>query len=325
MNKKVLIFFLLAIAIVGGIIFFMTAKHKSAHILNVGIATWPGFAPGYVAKEKGFFDGLDVQFYIIDDFTARQASFKSNKTQATIVTIDSYAFDEGNDIDGKLIMMLDRSNGADGIVVKQEINNISDLVGKKVAYTRGSPSHFFLIHLLKEYGLSKDSIQSIEVDDPGKAAEAFISGSVDAAVTWEPNISQIISSGKGKLLASTKTVPNLIVDAMEVNTDAYNNRKEDLQKFVTGWLKAVDYIKTDQKDAYSIMAKKLHIAENDFPIMADGLIYMDKQMNRDIMLPEDNSIARKLFDEATRIWSEEKLIKRTKESSGLITSEFISE
>lgn len=298
-------------------------QNNQTKTFKVGIATWPGFAPGFIAKEKGYFDNLEVEFIIIDDFSARQNAFTSGQTQATISTLDSYAFESGQGVEGKVIMILDESYGADAIVAKPEINNAKDLVGKKVAFTRGSPAHFFLKEYLKKNGISMDSIKTVEVDDPGRAGEAFVSGDVDAAVTWEPNISQIVNSGKGKVIESTKTSPGLIVDVMVVSLKAYDSRKGDIQTFVDGWLKAVQYIEANQKDAYSIMAKRMNIPIEEFPAMAEGLRFADKERNRELLLPSGESKAIVIFNKATKVWVADGLISKPQFGEELITAEFI--
>lgn len=290
---------------------------------KVGIATWPGFAPGFIATEKGYFNNLIVEFIIIDDFSARQSAFISGKTNATISTLDSYAFESGQGVEGKVIMILDESCGADAIVVKPEILVANDLIRKKVAYTRGSPAHFFLKDYLKRNEIPMDSIQSIEVDDPGRAGEAFISGDVDAAVTWEPNITQIVRSGKGKVIESTKTAPGLIVDVMVVDLNTYRSRKDDIQIFVDGWLKAIQYIEDSTIDAYQIMAKGLNIPIEEFPEMANGLKFANERRNQELLLPNGKSKAIKIFDKATETWLEAELINKPKTGTELITSEFI--
>jgi NitT/TauT family transport system substrate-binding protein len=289
----------------------------------VGIATYPGFGPGFVAKERGYFGALPVDFSRMDDFTVRQNAFTSGKTHATISTLDSYAFESGQGVKGKVILVLDESSGVDGIVVSPAIKSAQDLKGKKIAYTRGSPSHFLLVQYLRMNGLSMKDIARVEVDDPTRAGEAFLSGSVDAAVTWEPNITQIVNSGKGRVLVDTKAMPDFIFDVMVVSLDVYENRQKDIQTFVNGWLKAVEFIKTNQTEAYSIMAKNLNIPETEFPSMAQGLRYADIARNRELMLPPVGSKAIKIFDDATKVWGEEKLLSTPQIGGQLITPEFI--
>ncbi|ASU34267.1 ABC transporter substrate-binding protein [Mucilaginibacter xinganensis] len=298
-----------------------TPEKKPA--FSIGIATWPGFAPGYIGIKKGFFKDLDVKFYIIDDFNARQAAYVSGKTQATIGTIDSYAFDIAHGISGKLALITDQSNGADGIIVKPSIQAVAQLKSKKIAFTRGSPSHFFLLTLLKENGLTMNDITSVQVDDPGKAGEAFLSGNVDGAVTWEPNITQIVQSGKGKILVDTKSKPGILVDAIEFNDGVLANRKGDIQVFIAGWLKSVEYIKSHPDESYKIMADAMKIPSKEFPNMASEIVYADKALNQNWLLADSGRKAKQLFESASEIWYRQGLINKKVSGSGLIIGDFI--
>lgn len=324
MRRNTIIFLVVGLLVITLGFFYYHYYYKSPEItLKVGIATWPGFASGYVAKEKGYFDGQKVEFFVIDDFTARQSAYITGKIDLVIYSLDSYAFDIDKGITGRAILVTDLSNGADGIVVTPDINNPNDLIGKKVAYTRGSPSHFFLIRYLQQNNINKNDIIPIEVDDPSKAAEAFLSGSVEVAVTWEPNISQIVDSGKGKILVNTKMFPEQIVDIVVANENSYTQNKHAIQKFVTGWLKASDFIKTNQAEAYNIMAKNLNIPDVDFPAMSNGLIFADKGLNQNLFQPEGQSKAIQIFNDAAQIWVNEKLNNTLPNGRNYITDEFI--
>jgi NitT/TauT family transport system substrate-binding protein len=323
LKKLILLFVVVAAVIVAGWFWRHHNTHKQGTTFRVGIATWPGFAPGYIAKANGYFGSLDVNFSILDDFSARQNAFTSNATDATIYTIDSLAFDAGHGIQGKGVTILDESYGADAIVAGPRIHSAEDLKGKRIAYTRGSPSEFFLIEFLQKHSMSLNDIQRVEVDDPGRAGEALVSGSVDAAVTWEPNISQIVQSGKGRILESTRTTPGLIVDIMVVSPRAYEQRKKDIQTFVSGWLKAVDYIKEHPDTSYPVMAQNLKIPVADFPKMMQGLQLADINRNRALLLPPENSKAVLIFDEATKVWMDQKLISTPQRGKDFIASEFI--
>src|SRR5262249_39162893 len=123
-------------------------------ILNVGIATWPGHGPGFVAQEKGFFGNLKVNIIAIDDWAAKQNAFISGKNQLDCTTVDTLAMETAQRVPSKILFMLDQSYGSDGIVARKEIRSMADLKGKRVAYTRCSPSHFLLGQCLKKADLT---------------------------------------------------------------------------------------------------------------------------------------------------------------------------
>jgi aliphatic sulfonates family ABC transporter substrate-binding protein len=74
-----------------------------------------------------------------------------------------------------------------GIVVHADggIAKLSDLKGKRVAFTRASSAHNFVVHALEAGGLTYADIQPINLQ-PADAAAAFRSGSVDAWGIWDP-------------------------------------------------------------------------------------------------------------------------------------------
>jgi aliphatic sulfonates family ABC transporter substrate-binding protein len=74
-----------------------------------------------------------------------------------------------------------------GIVVQAGggIAKVADLKGKRVAFTRGSSAHNFVVHALAQAGLSPVDITAVNVQ-PADGAAAFRSGSVDAWGIWDP-------------------------------------------------------------------------------------------------------------------------------------------
>ncbi len=65
------------------------------------------------------------------------------------------------------------------------IRAVADLKGRKVAFTKASSAHLFMIQALKQVGLTLADIQPIHLS-PGDASGAFASGSIDAWATWDP-------------------------------------------------------------------------------------------------------------------------------------------
>jgi ABC-type taurine transport system substrate-binding protein len=70
-------------------------------------------------------------------------------------------------------------------LVSRDIYRVKDLKGKKVAYPRGSVSHYYLLRLLKEKGMSENDIRQKPMDAPSML-NAIRDGTIDAFTTFEP-------------------------------------------------------------------------------------------------------------------------------------------
>jgi sulfonate transport system substrate-binding protein len=90
-----------------------------------------------------------------------------------------------------------------GIVVPNgsTIQTVSELRGKRVAFAKGSSSHFLLARALQEAGLGFNDIKPVYLQ-PSDARAAFQSGSVDAWAIWDPFYAAAEIDGKARVLRS---------------------------------------------------------------------------------------------------------------------------
>ena len=277
MTEKINIsnFFLLFLSVI------LLSCNKKEGTITIGIGTWPGFASAMVGMEKGFFDEkIKIRHIILDEANARHAAFRSGTLDIMISSLDVFAMEMVQGIDAEIILITDESWGSDGIVVRDEINTVADLIGKNIAFARATPSQFFLYNLLLENNIPFGNIRQTIVSDPTFAAQAFLGGSVDAAVTWEPFLSEVMERRQGKILATSRDMPNVIVDILVANRKFAEN-SELIKAFIDGWLKSVEYIQENPDEAKRIIAKGLNVPEEDIEGMMEGLIFADRQINID--------------------------------------------
>jgi NitT/TauT family transport system substrate-binding protein len=224
--------------------------------LVIGLPTWVGNGPLYLARDKGYFkeQGLTVDLKIMDDITMRFAALYSKKLDGVSTVISSFVLLSKKHVPCKMVMALDDSYGGDGILAKKSIKTIKDLKGKTVAYKFGSASEWFLVHLLKKAGLSIKDIKSVNME-PGSAGTTFIAGKVDAAVTREPYLTKGKNTPHGHLLIDSRKTPMLIMDTVLFRDEVLKKRPDDVKKFIKGVLKAIDFYKKHPEESYGIMAK----------------------------------------------------------------------
>jgi NitT/TauT family transport system substrate-binding protein len=279
-------------------------------MLNIGLVTWPGFGPLYVADKKGYFieNGLDVKISIIEDEAARRSAFASGQLDIAANTVDALASGAPRGVDGIIFLKTDESFGADGILANKSITSISQLKGKKVAYPKGLPSHYFLYLVLKENNLSISDIYSVYME-ASDAGAAFTAGKIDAAVTWEPWLSQGASSGN--ILATTKDKPGLIVDVLMVNRDSLRDKSEALKSFLKAWFKGLRFMQDNHKEAVQIISKGLKLSVEDTEFLLTLVKFADLEENKRFFgIGGDINVCVDLFSTASELWFDEKIIDK---------------
>lgn len=229
---------------------------STAGTLKLAHSTWVGYGPLYIAKEKGFFkaEGLDVELVVMEDVKTRLPALAAGRLDVAVTTVDTVLNFYSEKRPFKYLFAVDDSKGGDGIVANKDITSIAGLKGKKVAYTEGSVSQFYLSVLLKEAGLSLKDVESLNMT-AGDAGAAFVAKRVDAAVTWEPWLTRGNKAPHGHLLVNSSTSPGLITDVMLTTPKKLAAHMDDFKALYRAWVKAVEWQKAHEDEADVIMAK----------------------------------------------------------------------
>lgn len=277
----------LIVLVVGGLaIFFLKSNSKSTgsksdskgislfgggDVINVGVNTYAGFLQlvwlngGLEPNEtcplyKNY--GLKMKISIYDDFTAGRAAFKNGDLDMIYCTTDVLCTEmgQGSDmVDAREFVMLDKSRGADVIVVNKNIATVADLKGKRIAYAEGTVSQTLLLNVLETNGIKGNEIEHVKVGSGIDAAEAYKSGNCDACVTWSPLDLDCIDAVKGsKAIISTKQASELSSDGLIAKAEYIDKNKEMLTKLVSAILYANSMVANDEnalKEGAEIFAK----------------------------------------------------------------------
>jgi sulfonate transport system substrate-binding protein len=88
---------------------------------------------------------------------------------------------------------------------KSSIQTIAELKGKRVGYVRATTSHYFLLRMLWQAGLSFDDIRAINLSVTDGAV-AFRSGDLDAWAIYGYAINFALGDGSGRVLRTAKGI-----------------------------------------------------------------------------------------------------------------------
>jgi NitT/TauT family transport system substrate-binding protein len=296
------------------------AISQPATKLRLGVPTWIGYGAIYIAQEKGFLSGATIELRRSDDANVFNAAMLRGELDGYCTTLDTFVIAAASGVPGVVVYLFDESAGADGILVRPGITSVSDLRGKKIAAQTGYPNHFFLLHVMRSAGIPPASYTHVNLDSD-KAGAAFVSGRLDAAVTWEPWLSQARELGKGTLLTTSRDHPSLLVDALIAHPATLQHRGEQMRSLVRGLLKAVDFWKANPMEGNSIVAKHFSLAPNAVGEMVRGVRFLDQADNREYLAPQGR--AWKTLTAAADIWLEAKLIKKAPNLSKAMSGDLV--
>ena len=291
--------------------------------LKIGVVVWGGYAPFYVAEEMGFFseEGVDVRFVRIDPINYRSV-MKTGRVDAIGVPSDIVQLINDADIKVRAVMNIDVSDGGDGIIAKHSIKSIKDLKGKKIAFEPGSTSHFFLLYTLSKVGLTTADIKKVSTTVPD-AGMVFLAGEVDAAVTWEPWLSQAAELNKGHILASTKGTA-IINDLLIFREEIVSQRPNDIKSFIRAHFKGLNYIKTNPEESQQIMLNEFGVNQEDLELMLSGMRWFSYEENLDYFGISGAGIElKRTLDQAGDFWLQEGIITTKANPNAIIDKEIL--
>ena len=294
--------------------------------VTIAQASWIGFAPFYIAADKGYFDkhGVKVKIESIESKADSKSALASGRVQGVSTTVDTHIMNAASGIDLAQVLVLDTSSGGDGIIAKKEYPTIESLKGKKVALdTSGGADFFWFQYLLHQKGMSlKDfDVQNMAAGDAGAA---FIAGNVDAAITWQPWLSKARNTDFGHVLMDSKQTPGIIIDTFAMRKDFIKEHPEAVKGITAAWFDAIDFLKENPDEAAEILAKHLGEKPENVKKELQDVTFYDRKGNQEYFGTKENpGEFYKVAKMASDLWVELKLIPQPVDPQSVIDGSFL--
>lgn len=246
---------------------YISARPKYLGEITMGWNKWPGVLPFLVAYEKGYFaaEGLTLKLKYEPSYTRVVQDLQDEKTDfsGAMAILDVVENADRGGVPLSVVSITDYSNGADGIIANGNVVKLDDLNGKVVAVEQGTLGEFLLHEAVRRAGLAESDVREINMSAEA-AAKAYISGQVDAAVTYEPNLSEALAARGGNVIFSSTDAPWLIVDTMVFRSSYTDKNSEKVKAVMRAYFKAVDFINSNSTEAMKIGSDYFKITLEDF-------------------------------------------------------------
>lgn len=253
--------------------FGMGAASAARAEVKVGLSDWPGWVAWYVADQKGFFKkhGAKVKLVWFANYTDSIAALSAGQLDANSQTWSDTMTPLSKGVPVKAVLVNDNSAGNDALMVNSKIKSFADLKGKSVALEQYSISHFVLATALARNNLSVNDVKIVNLA-AGDAAAAFMTGRVDAAVVWNPWVSKIQSSGKGRALFTSKDMPGLVPDLLVAHGKALGDKEKraELVGVIRAWFDTEAFIRSNPDEAVKIMSKVVGLKPDEYKVFLPG-------------------------------------------------------
>ena len=285
----------------------------------LGMSGWTGFQPLKLAELAGIFkkNGVDMEIRFIPP-VQRSAALAAGALNAAATTVDQHIVWTSAGIDTVQVALIDKSNGGDGLAVRNSINSVKELKGKTINVDGpGTVQHFMLSYILEKNGLSIQDVIRVTLGAQ-PAAQAFVTGQSDAAVTYEPYLSTVRARpDAGKILVTSKEYP-VVIDVLVFKRDFIAKNPKIVKATVDSFFEALDMIKREPAKAYELMGSTVKQPGEAFAKSAAFITWTDRQANKDYYAKEHQQFT----DFAVRVLKFNRVIQKEPKAKEMVNLGF---
>jgi NitT/TauT family transport system substrate-binding protein len=239
------------------------AGHAQAQELTIGTIGASSDAPFFIADAKGYFaeQGLKVNFVRFDSAAKSIPSLGSGE-----IDVGSGASSAGlynaaaRGIGIKIVA--DKARNAKGygfqaimartdLIDSGKVKGVKDLKGLKVAMSaNGNSENAFMNYALVQAGLTYNDIDPVFLGFPNQIA-AFANKAIDASLTVEPTVAELLKQGTAKKLISADDVfPDYQTAVVFYGPKFMHDQPENAKKFMIAYVKAARFYNDALKDGH---------------------------------------------------------------------------
>jgi NitT/TauT family transport system substrate-binding protein len=225
---------------------------------SIGWSIYAGWMPWPYAQQAGIVKkwadkyGLTINVVQVNDYVESVNQFTAGKLDGVTVTnMDALTIPAAGGKDTSAIILGDYSDGNDGIVLKNA-SSLADIKGRTVYLVELSVSHYVLARGLSTVGLKLADVKTMNTAD-ADIVGAFSNPAATAAVTWNPQLTELSKMPGAKKVFDSHQLPGEILDLLAVDT-ATLKANPNLGKALAGiWYETMSVMQ--RKDAQGAAAR----------------------------------------------------------------------
>ncbi|WP_433453088.1 ABC transporter substrate-binding protein [Streptomyces sp. CA-142005] len=258
------------------------------------------YLPAMLTQRLGYFDaeGLDVELLSEPAGVQAETALVSGQVQGAVGFYD-HTLDlqtKGKAVES--VVQFSQAPGEVEIVSNKAAGNITspkDFKGKKLGITSlGSSTDFLTKYLAVKNGVKINEFSPVAVGAGPTFIAALQQGSIDAGMTTDPTVANVLDKKLGKILLDMRT-PEGSQEAfggpypsssLYMQTDWVNSHKDTVQKLANAFVKTLTWMSTHSAD--EIAAKMpADYSQGDKALYAEAIKSSLPMFTKDGVMPAD--------------------------------------
>jgi len=269
---------LLSLAVAGATLAALPGQAAAADKITimVGGITKMVYLPAKLAEQLGYFkeQGLDVELQSQQAGVDAENELLAGAVQAVVGFYD-HSIDlqtKGKEITA--ITVFGQVPGEVELVSAKAAPNfksMADAKGKTLGVTGlGSSTNFLTQYLASRHGITSKEFSVLPVGADNTFIAAMKQGRIDAGMTTEPTVSQMLKTGEAQILVDMRSVEGTRAalgglypaSSLYVQRNWLNSHKAEAQKLVNAFVKTLKFIQTHGADEIADKMPKDYYGNN---------------------------------------------------------------
>lgn len=237
--------------------------------LRIASSPWPGYEPIYLAQELGYLHERKAQVFELPSSDITLESFRNHSADIATLTLDEVLDLLQSGVQLRILMVLDMSNGADAVMAKPGVKQLSDLKGKRIAILNIPLGVYMLSRTLDAAKLNRRDVKIIPSAESNHE-EMYRQGKADVFITFDPFKTRLAELG-AHVLFDSSDIPNEVFDLMVVHEDVFQQRRTEVCNVARQWQRTLDYMHKSPEQAAASIAKRLGTTPQEYLNMVKGI------------------------------------------------------
>jgi ABC-type nitrate/sulfonate/bicarbonate transport system substrate-binding protein len=217
----------------------------------------------WIAQEAGLFKKYDLDFQLVYISSAAivTAALLGGDAQVAVSGGEAIVRAHAHGASDLVFIASAKNTLTHSILGKPEIKRPEDLKGKKLGLTRlGSNSHYFIIQVLRKYGMEPSDVNFIQTGGQVENLASLLSGNVDAATMTGPSGgTRAAAQGFRYVVYGPDLQIPFVAASLITRRSTINARGPVIEKFVRATAEAMKIMFVDKEFTYKVLGKQLRI------------------------------------------------------------------